>query len=67
MDSKSIGAYLRELRGDKPQREVAEAVGITAMAVSQYERGERIPNDEIKMKLARYYKKSVEEIFFATA
>lgn len=66
MDSERIGAYLRMLRGDKPQREVAEAVGITAMAVSQYERGERIPNDEIKMRLARYFQRSVEEIFFAS-
>lgn len=66
MDSERIGAYLRMLRGDKTQRDVAEAVGITAMAVSQYERGERIPNDEIKMRLARYFQRSVEEIFFAS-
>ena len=49
----------------KTQSEVAEAIGITPMAVSQYERGERVPNDEIKVRLARYFNKSVEEIFFA--
>lgn len=26
--------------------------------------GQRIPKDEIKIRLANYYKKSVQEIFF---
>ena len=64
MDKDKIGKTLRELRGTKSQREVAEAVGITAMAVSLYESGERIPRDEIKMKLAQYYGVPVS-IFFA--
>lgn len=66
MDRERVGGYLKELRGSRTQREVAEAVGVTTMAISQYERGERLPNDEMKIKLARYFQKTVEEIFFAT-
>lgn len=66
MDREKVGVYLKELRGTRTQSEVAEAVGVTTMAISQYERGERIPNDEMKIKLARYFQKTVEEIFFAT-
>ena len=64
MDAKKIGARLRELRGDRPQREVAEACGVSGMAISLYESGERIPRDEIKTALAEYFKVSVGSIFF---
>lgn len=64
IDRAAIGSRLRELRGNKPQSEVASATGVTTMAISQYERGERIPNDEMKVKIAAYYNKSVEELFF---
>lgn len=64
IDRTAIGSRLRELRGNKPQSEVATATGVTTMAISQYERGERIPNDEMKVKIAAYYNKSVEELFF---
>jgi len=35
------------------------------MAISSYENGERIPRDEIKIALARYYEATVEQIFFS--
>lgn len=65
MDKPKIAERLRELRGDKSQREVAEAVGTTAMAISLYESGERVPKDEIKIRLARYYKTTVDALFYA--
>lgn len=65
MDSKQIGKVLRELRGDRSQTEVADAVGVTAMSISLYESGERIPRDEVKIALAKYYGRSVESIFYA--
>ena len=65
IDSKGIGARLRALRGDRSQQEVATALGLTAMAISSYERGERVPLDEIKIKIADYYGKTVQDIFFA--
>mgnify|MGYP002522600774 CR=1 FL=1 len=67
MDAKEIGARLRELRGDRSQQEVADALGLTAMAISSYERGERVPLDKIKIQLAEYYGKTVQEIFFTQA
>lgn len=66
MNKKSIGKELRRLRGKRTQNEVADAVGVTTMAISQYEQGERIPRDEIKIRLAKYFNKSVDSIFFIT-
>lgn len=65
MDRLAVGKRLRTLRGEKTLDEVAKALGVTSMAVSLWERGERIPNDDIKIKLAAYYKTSVTAIFFA--
>ena len=64
LDGKIIGSKLVQLRGTKTQDEVAAANGISISALSMYEQGNRIPRDEIKVKLARYYKTSVEAIFF---
>lgn len=60
----TIGQKLIKLRGSKTQREIAEAVGITVSALSNYENDYRTPKDEVKKKLCFYYKKSIEEIFF---
>ena len=65
MDRVAVGQRLRNLRGDKTLDEVAKALGVTSMAVSLWERGERIPNDDIKIKIAAFYKTSVTDIFFA--
>lgn len=64
MDLKAISNRLVELRGDKTQEEVAKACGISTSALSMYENGSRMPRDEIKIRLARYYKKTVQFIFF---
>lgn len=64
MDAKKIGRTLRDLRGDKSQREVAEACGVTDMAISLYESGDRIPRDETKILLAKFFGVTVESIFF---
>lgn len=65
MDAKKIGAILIKLRGEnRTQQEVADSIGVTVSAIGMYERGERIPRDEIKIRLAEYYGKSIGEIFF---
>jgi len=64
IDAQTIGERLRALRGSRTQKEVGEAVGVTAMAISQFERGERVPADSTKMALAAYFKTTVEAIFF---
>lgn len=63
MNTKAIAERLIELRGNKIQDEVAKAIGISKSALSMYENGSRVPRDEIKVRLANYYKKSVQHIF----
>lgn len=65
MDSEKIARTLIELRGDKTRAEVASALGLSVSTITMYENGERIPRDETKMRIADYYGKSVEEIFFS--
>ena len=64
IDKVVTGARLRELRGDKSLNEVAIDLGITPSALSNYENGIRTPRDQIKIRIAQYYKKSLEYIFF---
>lgn len=55
---------LVEARAGRDRKEVANAVGITLSALSMYENGHRIPRDEIKVRLANFYHKTVQELFF---
>lgn len=64
MNKSIIANRLIELRGSKTQEEVSSSIGISRTALSMYENGERIPRDEIKMRIAQYYNKSVQSIFF---
>ena len=66
MDKEEIGKRLREKRGAISQAEVAQAIGVTPMAISLYESGERIPRDEVKIRLAQYYGCTVDSIFFTS-
>lgn len=62
-----IGAELKALRGNKPREEVALAVGVTVSSIAMYEAGARLPRDDTKMALARYFGKSVGDLFFGEA
>ncbi len=64
MNPKAIGRRLVELRGIKTGDEVSKALGISRSALCMYETGERIPRDPIKIKIANYYNKTVQELFF---
>jgi len=59
-----VRCCLRDLRGEKTQEEIAKAVGITKSSWAMYERGERIPRDEVKIQIAQYFGKTVQEVFF---
>lgn len=59
-----VGVKLRRLRGKKSINEVATAWGVTPQAVWQYEQGLRMPNDSVKLVIAKYYEATVDEIFF---
>lgn len=65
LNNDAIAKTLIKLRGKKSREEVSKAVGISVSALSMYENGDRIPRDDIKIKLASYYGRSVNFIFFA--
>lgn len=52
------------LRGNKTQKKVADDIGISQSTYAMYETGKRVPSDEKKKRIADYYKKSVQSIFF---
>lgn len=60
----STGAKLKKLRGEKTQQEAAEGIGITKSALAMYERDERVPRDEVKVRIANYYGVSLVFLFF---
>lgn len=64
MQETTVGKRLRTLRGKRTKREVAEAIGVSESSYVKYERDERRPNDATKVKLAKFFGKSVESIFF---
>ena len=64
LNNELIAQKLIELRGNKSRETVAKACGISISALAMYEQGERIPRDDIKLRLAKYYKRSVNFIFF---
>ena len=64
MNPKEIGKTLRVLRCNESVAKVADSIGISQSALRMYEAGERIPRDEIKIRIAEYYGMSVGDIFF---
>lgn len=65
MNPKMIAQKLRELRGNKTLETVSMGTGLTVQAICNYESAIRIPRDEAKVALAKYYGVSVGDIFFA--
>nr|WP_312578243.1 helix-turn-helix transcriptional regulator [Sedimentibacter sp.] len=61
--SVKLTVNLTELRGNKTQEEVAKDLGVSISALTAYENAERIPRDELKLKIAEYYNMSVRNIF----
>lgn len=66
MQTIQLGKKLADLRKAKgiSQTKLAEELGLTRASISYYEKGERIPSDENKVKMAIFFGKSVQEIFF---
>ena len=64
MNPIEIGAKLLKLRGEKTRSEVADALKKSQSALAMYESGQRIPRDNIKIRIADYYEKPIYEIFF---
>jgi transcriptional regulator with XRE-family HTH domain len=64
VNAKEIGQKLVVLRGKRTQEEIAKQLDISISALSMYERGERIPRDNIKIRISNFYEKPISEIFF---
>lgn len=60
----SVGERLRALRGERTQEEISKELGITKSSYAMYERGERTPRDEDKVRISKYYGVSVQELFY---
>lgn len=60
----TIARRLIELRGEASREETAQAIGISVSALQMYENAQRVPRDEIKMKIAKHFNRSVQSIFF---
>jgi putative transcriptional regulator len=65
LNKERIAEILVTLRGNRSREEVAKALGISVSALQMYENAQRVPKDEIKLKIANYYGVSVESIFFS--
>lgn len=55
---------LIEARGERSRSEVAAMVGVSTSAIAMYETGQRVPRDDIKVKLADCYGTTVQALFF---
>lgn len=66
MNRKKISENLIKLRlkSKKTQKEVADAIGVAISTYGMYEIGKRIPNDENKRKIAKFFGTTVQAIFF---
>lgn len=64
MQKEIIAKRLLKLRGEISREVVAESLKISVSALQMYENAQRIPRDEIKVRIANYYKLTVQEIFF---
>lgn len=64
IQKETTGMILRKLRGGQTQEEIAAALGITKSSWAMYERDERIPRDEIKVRIANFFGKTVQELFY---
>ena len=65
MDRGKIADNLVRLRGKKTQSDVAEQVGIGQSTYAMYETGKRVPSDEVKIRIAKFYRRTVQSIFFS--
>ena len=61
-----IGQRIKSLRESMnlSRDNFCKLVGITLSALSMYENGQRVPRDEIKVKIARTLNTSIEALFF---
>ena len=64
MDTKKIGAFLKQCRKEKnlTQEQLAEKFGVSARTVSRWETGTNLPDLSILVELAEYYDVEMREL-----
>jgi len=64
MDTKKIGAFLKQCRKEKnlTQEQLAEVLGVSARTVSRWETGTNMPDLSILVELAEYYEVEMKEL-----
>lgn len=64
MNQQKTGQFLKELRGEKSitQAELAEILGVSNRSISRWENGVTMPDFDLLIELAKYYKVEVGEI-----
>ena len=62
-----LGNNIRALREayEETQEDLAKVIPCMRETIGKYERGERHIDDEIKQKIAKHYKVSVQELLFS--
>ena len=64
MNKPTIAERLVKARGERTQKEIADAIGISVSALGMYEIGLRVPRDKIKVKLAELYGIPIQDLFY---
>ncbi|MEA3420522.1 MAG: helix-turn-helix transcriptional regulator [Acidobacteriota bacterium] len=62
-----LGNSLKRFRfdqNDMTQEELAKAVGVTRQTIISIEKGRFVPSTLLALKLSKFFKKPVENIFF---
>ena len=55
---------LKILRGAKTQKEIADKLGITTSHYGFIENGDRLPSLKVAKRIADFFDKKIEDIFF---
>lgn len=62
-----LGNRLKRCRfdhNDMTQEELAKAVGVTRQTIISIEKGRFVPSTLLALKIAKFFKKPVDDIFF---
>ena len=67
LDTVQIGNRIKGLRESRKEtmQELSRAIGTSESAIGMYESGQRVPRDEIKIRIAEHFTVPVESIFFS--
>ena len=69
LDAMQIGSRIKGLRekSGETMLDLSKSVGTSESAIGMYESGQRVPRDEIKIRIAEHFNVPVDAIFFPKA